>query len=109
MDEINNLQNTSQPLAENSIKTPKIPFGSWWKACLPAGRLGILVVGLVLAASLFFAASKYSQKQPPIVTSPTRVPTRLPPPPQLLSFPYQQPPPLSPMKPLIGKYIKTKS
>lgn len=72
--EENLSQNIPPPTPVGNVPPPPVskpPFGSWWK-------VGMLVVGALLTASLLYAASRYSQKQPSIVTSPTRVPTRLP-------------------------------
>lgn len=72
-------ENISQniPPAPPAIPTPlvtKPPFGSWWK-------VGVLVVGILLAASILYASVKYSQKQSPLVSSPTVTPTPFPTPP----------------------------
>lgn len=66
-------QNITPSVAEETQPPPvsKVPFGSWWK-------VGVLVVGVLLAVSIFYAGYQYSQKQTSLVAYPTGVPTPTP-------------------------------
>lgn len=63
-----NVVPPTEPVAVTpTLLTNQPPFGSWWK-------VGVLVVGVLLAGSIAYAGYQYSQKQTPSVAQPTPTP-----------------------------------